>query len=158
MSITIDINVETASWHRILGVELIVHRAIAAVLEQAGIGDGEVAVLLCDDARIREINRAWRGKDEATNVLSFPAATGTPIRLFGDIALAYETVLREAAAEDKMPEAHLTHLAAHGMLHLLGYDHENERDADVMENRERAILAKLGFDDPYAEPTEARPA
>jgi probable rRNA maturation factor len=157
VSITIDIKVEAASWHRILGVELIVHRAIAATLTDAAINDGEVDVLLGDDARIRELNRVWRNQDQATNVLSFPAhaAPAAPARLFGDIVLAFETVTREAAAEGKMPEAHLTHLAVHGMLHLLGHDHDNEKDAEAMESRETAILARLGFPDPYAERTEA---
>lgn len=166
MSITIDITVEAEAWHRVLGVELIVHRAIAATLADAGIDEGEVAVLLADDPAIRELNRVWRGKDEATNVLSFPAPAlsssplpadmpDAPLRPFGDIVLAYETVKREAATEGKTIDAHLTHLAVHGMLHLLGYDHENDRDAETMESRERTILAKLGFADPYAERAEA---
>jgi probable rRNA maturation factor len=166
MSVTIGISVEAGAWHRILGAELIVHRAVAAALDDAGPGDGpgdgevdgEVDVLLADDARVRELNRVWRGKDQATNVLSFPASMPAPARLLGDIALAFETVTREAAAEGKTPEAHLTHLAVHGTLHLLGHDHDNDKDAAEMEDREIAILARLGFPDPYAERAEEQSA
>lgn len=159
MSVTIDIKAEVEGWQGILGAELIAHRAVAAALADAGIVEGEAAVLLADDARIRELNRVWRNKDQATNVLSFPAyAPGAPTRLLGDIVLAFDTVKREAEAEGKTVEAHLTHLAVHGTLHLLGHDHDNEKDAETMENLERKIMARLGFPDPYAERAEAQPA
>jgi probable rRNA maturation factor len=108
--------------------------------------------MLADDARIRELNRRWRGQDKPTNVLSFPAPEGPPddARFLGDIVLAFETVEQEARAEGKPLEHHLAHLAVHGALHLLGYDHERDSDADAMEQRERLILARLGIPDPYA--------
>lgn len=133
-----------------------IRAAHAAVLADydLGIEIGEVAVMLTDDAGIRVLNRDWRSKDKATNVLSFPTPqmareAGEPH--LGDIAIAYETVAREAVAEEKPFDDHLTHLAVHGMLHLLGFDHETPDDAEEMEAMERAILAELGVSDPYAE-------
>lgn len=152
MSTTIDIAVETESWHRILGAELIAHRAAQAALDDAGIAEGEISILLTDDAKIRELNRTYRRKDQPTNVLSFPSEdkTESGTRFYGDVALAFETLNREALEEGKRIDAHLTHLVVHGVLHLLGFDHENERDAEIMEARETKILAELGFADPYA--------
>lgn len=115
----------------------------AAAAEQA---EGAVAVLLADDAALRDLNARWRGKDKPTNVLSFPAPEGFGL---GDIALAYETVADEAQTQGKTFAAHATHLLVHGYLHLLGYDHEVEDEARAMETRERAILAALGVADPY---------
>lgn len=123
----------------------------------------EISVVLSDDEHIRELNKHHRGMDKPTNVLSFPAArmktpAGAP-RILGDVVLAYETVAREAAEESKPIENHLTHLVVHGVLHLLGYDHEDDDEAEMMETRERQILAKLGVPDPYAERGgAARPA
>lgn len=156
MSVTIEISVECEGWHRILGTELIVHRATVAACEEAGIETGEISILLTDDARMQELNKNFRGKDQPTNVLSFPPnETRTGVRFYGDVALAFETLVREAREEEKRVDAHLSHLAAHGVLHLLGFDHENEQDAERMENLEAKILAKLGFPDPYALPVEA---
>jgi probable rRNA maturation factor len=139
-----------------------------------------VAVLLCDDAAIAALNAHWRGLDRPTNVLSFPAPDrigsaehGRPqgrgsivpgslqppaVRRtapidpapLGDIAIAYETVAREAEAEDKPVADHLAHLAVHGFLHLLGYDHQDDGEAERMERLERDILARIGIADPYA--------
>ncbi len=109
---------------------------------------GEISVLLTDDAAVKELNRAWRGVDKPTNVLSFPAARPAG-HLLGDIAIAYETVKGEAAAENKPFLHHLAHLAVHGFLHLLGYDHQNDSQADAMEGLERAALARLDIADPY---------
>lgn len=152
MSVTIDIAVEAESWHRILGAELIAHRAAQAAFGNAGVNDGEVSILLADDAKVRELNRSYRHKDQPTNVLSFPSndKTGSGARFYGDIALAFETLEREAKDEGKRPDAHLSHLVVHGVLHLLGFDHENERDAEKMEARESSIVTGLGFADPYA--------
>ncbi|HEX8374556.1 MAG TPA: rRNA maturation RNase YbeY, partial [Geminicoccaceae bacterium] len=115
----------------------------------------EVSVLLADDAHVRELNRVWRGVDKPTNVPSFPArepgepwpAEG-PAHL-GDVAVALETVLREAAAEGKAPGDHLAHLVVHGTLHLLGHDHDADAEADAMEALEVRVLAGLGVADPY---------
>ena len=113
-------------------------------------------LLLCstDDSGIRTLNRDWRGIDKPTNVLSFPAAQ-TPAgraqpRMLGDIAIAYEITRREAESEHKPFAHHLSHLAVHGFLHLIGYDHETDADAEKMESLERSILASLGVPDPYA--------
>jgi probable rRNA maturation factor len=114
----------------------------------------ELSLLLADDAAIRALNRDWRGKDQPTNVLSFPAdappAPGAPL-LLGDVALAYETVAREAAEQGKPIVDHTRHLLVHGILHLLGHDHEGEEEAARMEGLERSILAGLGVADPYRE-------
>jgi probable rRNA maturation factor len=152
VSVTIDISVAAAPWKKLVDAESIVRRAVETVLDDAGVSEGEVGIVLCQDTRMQELNRTWRGKDKPTNVLSFPASApgGGASRHFGDIVLAYETLTREAEIEGKSPEAHLGHLAVHGMLHLLGFDHENDSDANKMENRERKILARLGIPDPYA--------
>lgn len=107
-----------------------------------------VAVLLADDEAVQELNRAHRGQHKPTNVLSFPAAPTAAPHL-GDIALAYETCAREAAEQGKSLADHLKHLVAHGVLHLLGWDHQTEAEALAMEARERDILAGLGTPDPY---------
>jgi probable rRNA maturation factor len=150
-SLTVDVVIESPAWDAHGDVEETVHHALAQAAETAGEG-GEVAVLLTDDAAIKALNLRWRGKDAATNVLSFPAAPlppGMP-RNLGDIAVAYETMAQEAKGEEKPFEHHLVHLVVHGFLHLLGYDHEAEDDADDMERLERDILARLDVPDPYA--------
>jgi probable rRNA maturation factor len=114
---------------------------------------GRATVLLASDARVRELNRIWRGTDKPTNVLSFPAAP-EPMRrgaaFLGDIVLAAETVAAEAARDAIPPRHHLQHLVIHGLLHLLGYDHVTAADADIMEALEVAALAGIGVADPYA--------
>lgn len=109
-------------------------------------------LLLTDDAAMRELNRLWRGQDKATNVLSFPsdapAMAGEP-RAIGDIAMGYETVAREAEADGKTFEGHVAHLVVHAVLHLFGHDHLDPAEADAMEAREVAALARLGIADPY---------
>ncbi len=140
--------------------EAVIARAIAAAAEtaEAEVGGAEVSVMLTDDAGIRKLNAAWRGIDKPTNVLSFPAPepvgagqTGDAPRMLGDIAIAYETTRKEADEEGKPFAAHLSHLAVHGFLHLIGYDHEKDDDAEAMEALEREILARIGIPDPYAE-------
>jgi probable rRNA maturation factor len=115
----------------------------------------EINILLTTDAAIKRLNRDFRGMDKATNVLSFPAsppprgaAKDAPV-LLGDVALAVQTVRREARAQGKSPESHTVHLVAHGVLHLLGYDHMRLKDAKIMEKLECDILASLGYPDPY---------
>jgi probable rRNA maturation factor len=114
----------------------------------------EVSFLFSNDENIARLNKQWRGQDKPTNVLSFPAfplkVGMTPKVLLGDIVLAFETVQYEAKSENKSFHHHLTHLIIHGLLHLLGYDHETESDATLMENMERKILNQLGISDPYA--------
>jgi len=140
--------------------EAVIHRAIETAAEtvNAGLGEAELAVMLTDDAGIRTLNSNWRGVDKPTNVLSFPALQPTgpsgaddAPRMLGDIAIAYETTRKEADDEQKPFDHHLSHLAVHGFLHLIGYDHENDDDAEVMETLEQEILAQLGIPDPYAD-------
>lgn len=116
-------------------------------------GAAEISILLTDDAEQHELNAQWRGKDSATNVLSFPQIEpfGPVVGLLGDISLARETLEREAADLDKPLADHFTHLVVHGFLHILGYDHLEEAEALQMENLETHILHGLGIDDPYAD-------
>jgi probable rRNA maturation factor len=134
----------------------------AALLSTA---PSELAIVLTDDAEMRVLNRTWRGIDASTNVLSFPASRAGPrrgqklrtsARHLGDIVLAYETVRREARHERKPLANHLAHLAVHGFLHLLGYDHESDTDARKMEDVERAVLRQLAIPDPYGLSSDTR--
>lgn len=112
----------------------------------------EVSLVLSDDEVVHQLNLQYRQKDSPTNVLSFENATRPPkgqIWLAGDIILAYETLLREAKAQNKTFEAHLAHLLIHGALHLQGYDHIKEQDAKIMEALETKLMIKLGYEDPY---------
>lgn len=146
-------------WQREPDSEAVIQRAVAAAAESIhdDVADAEVAVMLTDDAGIRTLNSNWRGIDKPTNVLSFPALQPTGDapddmpRMLGDIAIAYETMRREADDEHKPFDHHLSHLAVHGFLHLIGYDHENDDDAEEMEALETQILAHLGIPDPYAD-------
>jgi probable rRNA maturation factor len=149
---SIDVVIESARWQNAPRAASVVRRAIGAAAPARTRGS-EVSVVLTSDRAIRTLNRRWRGRDRPTNVLSFPApaaARGGP-RHLGDIVLAYETVAREARAEGKPLDHHIAHLALHGFLHLLGYDHESNGQAEAMERRERRILARLGVPDPYAD-------
>jgi probable rRNA maturation factor len=155
-----EVLVTADCWQAEPDAEAVIQRAVAAAaqLTDANVGDAELAVMLTDDAGIRTLNQNWRGMDKATNVLSFPALQPTgprgdddAPRMLGDIAIAYETLRREADDERKPLGDHLSHLAVHGFLHLIGYDHENDDDAEAMEALEQEILAHLGIPDPYAE-------
>ena len=152
MSFAIELSVEADAWQQFSDAEAIVRRAAEAALADTSASGVEIGVVLTDDAKMRALNRTWRGKDTATNVLSFPAPAdgSTEPRLLGDVVLAYETIAREAAEQRIPARDHLAHLTVHGVLHLLGHDHENDRDAETMERREREILARLGVPDPYA--------
>jgi probable rRNA maturation factor len=143
----IDISVQSPLWDAdSSAVETVRHAiAVAAAAERA---TGEVSVLLTDDAAMRLLNREWREIDKPTNVLSFPA-TKSSQPLIGDIAIGYETVRSESTAEHTPFLHHLAHLAVHGFLHLLGYDHQNDSQAEAMEGLERDILARIGIADPY---------
>jgi probable rRNA maturation factor len=149
--IDIDVEVEDDAWSAALdGAEALCRRAAEAVLTAEGEDDAAITVLLADDEAVRDLNARFRGKDKPTNVLSFPAPETARPHL-GDLALALGVCAREAAEQGKPLQNHVTHLVAHGVLHLLGYDHEVGEEADDMEARERRILAGLGVPDPYAE-------
>lgn len=152
---SIDLTIEDDTWGKDAAMEALARRAFAAAFAVASDRPRdavEISLLLTDDAGIQELNRDWRNKDKPTNVLSFPAPAVPGIpgpRPLGDIAVAYETVAREAEEEKKPFENHLTHLLIHGLLHLLGYDHELEAEAEIMEGLEVKALASLGIADPY---------
>lgn len=153
----IDIEIEDDAWAEALPDAVILVRAAAlAALDGANMWPkdaaadaGLVAVLLTDDEAVAELNAEYRRKAGPTNVLSFPAAQN-PEGFLGDLALAYGVCAREAEQQNKSLADHLQHLVAHGVLHLVGYDHMNEDEAAEMEGLERRILAGLGVADPYA--------
>ena len=148
--VTVDIRVESPFWDG-TGVRDVIERAAKAALAAARPGSGgELSVVLADDAFQRRLNRDWRGRDAPTNVLSFPAGHAARGHL-GDVVLAYETVAREAEAEAKPFGHHVAHLVVHGVLHLVGYDHETDREADAMEALEVEVLARMGVPNPYEE-------
>jgi len=158
---SVDLIIEDERWAA-LGLEALAERACGAALERLGIAGAEISLLACDDARIAGLNGEFREKPQPTNVLSWPseergadAPGGDPLPPedleLGDIAIAYDTCAREAAEAGKDMEAHVTHLLVHGTLHLLGYDHIDDKDAALMEGLEVEILGKLGIADPYGE-------
>ena len=152
--IALDTVTEAGNWDGLPNAEALAQRAAeaAATVADGADEDLEVSVMLTDDESIRTLNRQWRGKDKPTNVLSFPAPEQPGLegpRHLGDIALAYETLVREAEEESKPLADHFAHLVVHGVLHLLGYDHETDEEADVMEALEVKALAGLGIADPY---------
>jgi probable rRNA maturation factor len=140
-------------WKNIRGLKSIAEKAVLASLP-ATAHKKTLSILFADDATLKTLNMNWRGKNKPTNVLSFPAAQDLKVprgeaKPLGDIALAFETVAREALESRKTLKAHTIHLIVHGVLHLLGYDHVNEHDAEKMEAKEIRILKKLGIADPY---------
>ena len=149
---TVDVDVEASAWtDAVPDAEDVVDRAVQTAMTYADPPPeaANVTVLLADDAAVAALNEQFRGKDGPTNVLSFPSPAN-PEGHLGDLALAYETCAREAEAQGKPLAAHLTHLVAHGVLHLLGFDHQDDAEAEAMETIERAALAQLGLPDPYA--------
>ena len=150
----IEVIVRSARWRKRPTAQTTVKKAILTAAKAVSTARSELAILISDDSAIRALNRDWRGKNAPTNVLSFPAAVPvkarTPSLYIGDVIIAYETTAREAIAEGKPFDHHLAHLAVHGFLHLLGYDHENDRGAQKMERLERKILKRLAVPDPYA--------
>jgi probable rRNA maturation factor len=141
----VEIAIDHDGWTEELAA--LAQRAAHAALEDEA---GQISILLTGDAAIRALNLQFRGKDKPTNVLSFPAADMPGNEAFlGDIAVAFETALQEAAEQGKALGDHLSHLIVHGMLHLLGEDHETADDAERMEMAERRILARLAIADPY---------
>ncbi len=164
---TVDCIIEDQRWE-VLGVDALGLRAAEAVLDRLGLDPGmyEISLLACSDARIADLNADFRGKPQPTNVLSWPSdergaeTAGEmphppeidphgPTEL-GDIAIAYDTCATEAQAADKPLADHTLHLLVHGTLHLLGFDHERDADATLMEGLEVEILGKLGVSDPYS--------
>jgi probable rRNA maturation factor len=152
---TIAVTVDADAWRTaVTDPEQFCRRAVAAVLARESATPAEVSVLLADDTRVAELNRDYRGRDRPTNVLSFPAGGPSwpgaegPV-LLGDVVVALETTSREADAEGLRVPDHLAHLLVHGTLHLLGYDHETDGEAELMEAREVDLLAGLGVSDPY---------
>lgn len=145
----------------------LIRRACTAALDHEGVTQGELSILCTGDAQLQELNRDFRGKDKPTNVISFPSGEYPPSPLprasfsrlrekgreralsLGDIALSLDTVAREAVEQGKRFEDHLAHLTVHGILHLLGHDHEAEGEAEVMESKEISILQKLNIKNPY---------
>ena len=160
--IELDIMIEAGNWDRLKDAETLARKAAEAALAVTYEADEdfEASVMLTDDAQIRELNRTWRGKDKPTNVLSFPMVQPDLIEtvsensddgevLLGDIILAHGVCAGEAAEKGVAVETHATHLVVHGTLHLLGYDHGEEAEAEAMEAMEVAALAGLGIADPY---------
>lgn len=156
--VIIDVRVDAGDWPPQSALSALAHRVVEAAVAALGprvSGEGELSLLFTDDAHMRALNRRYRNIDRATNVLSFPAAVSADARIggfLGDIAIASETLRREAMSRDLTIEAHLSHLLLHGFLHVLGYDHEDEAEASVMERLETGILGELGIADPYAGP------
>lgn len=153
--VAIDLMVEAGDWPGEAELDEMVRHAVDAALAECGArGESELSIVFTDDAHIQALNADWRKKDKPTNVLSFPAfptvVGGLLPPMLGDIVLASETVAREAGDEGKPLAHHVSHLVVHGLLHLLGHDHEAEDEAEAMEALERAALARLAIPDPYA--------
>lgn len=152
----VSIEVENESWPSLADFEDVVRQAVASALVAANedVSGCEVSLLFTDDAAIAELNAEWRGKGSPTNVLSFPTAEDMPLpegepRPLGDIVLAYGVISREAVEQGKTLRDHTAHLIVHGTLHLIGYDHETDDDAEEMERLETGILKGLGISNPY---------
>jgi probable rRNA maturation factor len=158
-----DIMIGDGRWEAVSGLTPLIPDLIAAALTQAGRSPeaGAVSIALLSNAEIHSLNKAFRGKDSATNVLSFPAAPALPgqrhpsgpATFLGDVALAYETVTEEASAQQKPILHHAAHLIVHGVLHLAGFDHGHDAEAERMEDAERLVLSKFGIPDPYMDHT-----
>lgn len=154
-SIAVDIAIEASAWGDEPRWRPLVERVVAAVAarpEPIVPPDAELSLVLTDDARVKLLNRDWRGQDKPTNVLSFPAGDADddePGPLLGDVVVALETTTREALDEGVSLDDHFAHLLVHGLLHLFGWDHESDDEAEEMEALETEILAGLGIADPY---------
>lgn len=153
--LAIELEVDSPGWPTEAELARAVRQAISAVWAELDLrrpAQSEVSFLFTGDKRMQRLNADWRGIDKPTNVLSFPAMEhdGSSLPpLLGDIVLAAETVSREAALENRPVAHHLSHLIVHGLLHLLGYDHQTDDEADRMERLEAEILSRLGIPDPY---------
>jgi len=150
--LALDVLIEAPAWSGTIdGLDSLVREIAEACLTATGVAAASLCVMFTDDDALKILNRQFRGQDKPTNVLSFPSFSSDDG--LGDIAIAFETVAQEAAAQGKTLRDHAKHLIAHGVLHLLGYDHEDESEAAEMEDLERLILAHFGVADPYAEQT-----
>ena len=153
--VAVIVDIVCAAWREAgSGLEGVAGAAARAAAAGAGVAlpvAAELGVRLCDDAEIRKLNRSWRDRDSATNVLAFALNdspfTGEP--MLGDVVVAYETCAAEAQAQEKSLSDHLSHLVVHGTLHLLGFDHKDDDEAEAMEDLERSVLTRLGITDPY---------
>ncbi len=148
----IDIQTQSPLWNAQPLAEQTVRDAIAAAASALSTADSEVSIVLTDDSAIAVLNRDWRGIDKPTNVLSFPASGhkgSENSRFLGDIVIAYETLVRECDDEHRKFLHHLAHLAVHGFLHLVGYDHATDAQAEEMEGLESKIMTRLSMPDPY---------
>jgi len=146
---SIDIQVQSPLWSVQPGTEQTVRDAVAAATAMLAAADGEVSIVLTDDSAMRTLNRTWRGIDKPTNVLSFPAKASGGEKMLGDIVVAFETLQRECGEDGKEFLHHLAHLTVHGFLHLHGYDHQTDAEADDMERLESKIMARMNVPDPY---------
>ena len=158
-AVTADIQIDSPLWDAQPRAEATVRAAIAAAAAALSTSAGEVSILLTDDSAIQALNRDWRGFDKPTNVLSFPVPKGPAMGgapLLGDVAIAYETVQRECDVEGREFLHHLTHLAVHGFLHLIGFDHQNDGEADEMEGIESKIMIAMNLPDPWLTPWHHR--
>lgn len=153
--LALDVMIEAAAWTgAIADLEDLAKNTVEACLIATGVPAASLCLMFTDDAAVRTLNGQFRGQDKPTNVLSFPSFSEDDG--LGDIAIAFETVEREAAAQGKTLRDHARHLIAHGVFHLLGYDHEDESEAQEMEDLERRLLAHFGVADPYADPAVNR--
>jgi len=156
-AIAVDVALEADAWGSEADRRPLIERVVAAVAARDELivpDDAELSLVLTDDARIRLLNRDWRGFDKPTNVLSFPSAEADdddPGPLLGDVIVAFETTAREAAEEGRAFDDHFAHLLVHGLLHLFGFDHETDEEAEEMEALESEILVGLGLADPWAD-------
>ena len=147
----LDISIDDKGWSAVPDLKKLARKTLKAALAD---DDVSLSLLFTSDAKILAINQQWRGKAAATNVLSFPISPETPVpagepRPLGDIVLAFGVVSKEALEQKKSVAHHVTHLIVHGALHLLGYGHEDDGEAEAMESLEIAILAGLGIENPY---------
>ncbi|MBB3973206.1 rRNA maturation RNase YbeY [Hansschlegelia beijingensis] len=154
--VALEVERDSDLWSVLPEAEAIIAKAVSAAFAEAGLlarPDAELAVTLADDARVRSLNAEWRAKDRPTNVLTFPAVEPDETAeapMLGDVILAFETVAREARDEQKTLGDHVAHLTIHGVLHLFGFDHLEDDEADAMEAIEIRALARIGVADPYA--------
>jgi probable rRNA maturation factor len=146
---TVEIQVESLQWGAEPRAEDTIRAAIAAAADVLSTAGGEVSIVLTSDSDMQKLNRTWRGIDKPTNVLSFPAPSPLVDDMLGDIVISYETLKRECDDEERIFLHHLAHLCVHGFLHLIGYDHETDAEADAMEALESRIMARLQMPDPY---------